>query len=167
MFSTLPPLTPPPPHTPPPLLFQDLWLPSFERERSHLGWSEAEGLDQDGNPIPEEALWAKYGREHEWADGVEYVVVRPPLVEVFKDRTSVEAVLFIHRATPAWMRDLHVNVTATVRDWLALDTELARLGLDTLEEALVKTGARGPYSAEDLAVMESTTSVVDKSVMGL
>lgn len=42
-------------------------------------------------------LWAKYGREHEWQDGVESVVVRPPLMEVFKDRTSVEAVLFIHR----------------------------------------------------------------------
>lgn len=65
------------------------------------------------------------------------------------------------------MRDLHVNVTNTVRDWFELDTELARLGLDSMEEALVKTGARGPYSPEDLAVMETTTTVVDKSAMGL
>ena len=65
------------------------------------------------------------------------------------------------------MRDLHVNVTNTVRDWLEVDTELSRLGMDSVEEALVKTGARPPYSAEDLAVMESTTTTVDKQRMGL
>ena len=71
------------------------------------------------------------------------------------------------RATPAWMRDLHVNYTNTVRDWLEIDTELSRLGLDSMEDALVKTGARPPYSPEDLAIMESTTTVVDKEKMGL
>jgi len=59
------------------------------------------------------------------------------------------------------MRDLHHNYTNTVRDWLELDTELARLGLDSMEEALVKTGARPPFSPEDLAVMETTTTLVD------
>jgi len=59
------------------------------------------------------------------------------------------------------MRDLHYNYTGKVRDWLEIDTELGRLGLDTMEEALVKTGARGPYSDIDKAVMEETTTLVD------
>jgi hypothetical protein len=74
--------------------FVDLWTPSWEKG---LPWTEEETRDKDGNVLTEEQLWAKFGREGEWQDGVENVVVRPPLVEVFKDRTSVEAVIFIHR----------------------------------------------------------------------
>ena len=74
---------------------QDLWTPSWE---SKLPWTQEEARDSaTGEQIAEDQLWAKYGREFEWQDGVESVVVRPPLMEVFKDRTSVEAVLFIHR----------------------------------------------------------------------
>ena len=74
---------------------------------------------------------------------------------------SLAHALLLRRATPAWMRDLHYNYTSTVRDWLEVDTELARLGLDSIEEALVKTGARGPYLPEELAVMSETTTTVD------
>jgi hypothetical protein len=171
----------------------ELYSPAWERG---VPWTDEEAVGADGQRIEDSVLWERYGRENEWSEGVEIVVVRPPLVEVFKDRTSVEAVLFIHRcgagrggggahaatrqrtqptrthslsrtraplrrATPAWMRDLHYNYTSTVRDWLEVDTELARLGLDSIEEALVKTGARGPYLPEELAVMSETTTTVD------
>ena len=69
-------------------------MPSWETK---LPWTPEEARDSTGAEMTEAALWEKYGHEYEWKDGVEYVVVRPPLVEVFKDRTSVEAVLFIHR----------------------------------------------------------------------
>ena len=56
------------------------------------------------------------------------------------------------------MRDLHVNYTSKVRDWLEIDTELGRLGVDTMEEGLLKQG-HPPFSAEDLAVMSETTTM--------
>ena len=65
--------------------------------------------------------------------------------------------------TPTYMRDLHTNYTSTVRDWLEIDTELGRLGVDTMEEGLVKQG-HPPFKEEDLAVMrETTTTYVQKN----
>ncbi len=75
----------------------DNWVPSHEARGMQFPWSDEEGKDKDGNPIPEEQLWAHFGHEWEWEEAKENVVVRPPLVEIFKDRMSVEAVLFIHR----------------------------------------------------------------------
>ena len=51
----------------------------------------------DGAPLSEAQLVEKYGTEGSWKDVEDAIVVRPPLVEYYKDRTSVEATLFIHR----------------------------------------------------------------------
>jgi hypothetical protein len=59
------------------------------------------------------------------------------------------------------MRDLHVNYTSVVRDWLEIDTELGRLGVDTIEEGMLKQG-HPPFSADDLALMSETTTLFVK-----
>ena len=58
------------------------------------------------------------------------------------------------------------RATSLEKGWLSdlLDVMFALLWVAT---AVPKTGARGPYSAEDLAVMESTTTTVAKEKMGL
>jgi hypothetical protein len=87
----------------------ELWIPRWEERGVQFPWSEEEGKDENGDPIPEHLLWLKYGYEHEWTEEKEYVVTRPPLVEIFKDRMSVEAVLFIHRSVVCFGRRAKVG----------------------------------------------------------
>lgn len=176
--------------------FSDYWVPSYDKLRSPYPQEAEKGAD--GAPLSEQQLVEKYGTEGSWKDVEDAIVVRPPLVEYYKDRTSVEATLFIHRCgpgagcarntgvrafcktrptpskphpttpptthrcTPSYMRDLHVNYTSIVRDWLEIDTELGRLGVDTIEEGLLKQG-HPPFAPEDVALMtETTTTFVKK-----
>jgi hypothetical protein len=177
--------------------FTDYWVPSYDKLRSPFPQEAEKGAD--GVPLTEEQLIEKYGTEGAWKDVEDTIVVRPPLVEYYKDRTSVEATLFIHRCgkgapparpprgarppcfvtappsppllphhpthpcscTPGYMRDLHTNYTSKVRDWLEIDTELGRLGVDTIEEGLLRQG-HPPFSPEDLALMRETTTTFVK-----
>jgi len=75
--------------------FQDYWVPSYDKLRSPFPVDGEKGAD--GQPLTEAQLIEKYGTEGSWKDVEDSIVVRPPLVEYYKDRTSVEATLFIHR----------------------------------------------------------------------
>ena len=75
--------------------FSDYWVPSYDATRKP--WPVDGEKGADGVKLTEEQLAEKYGREWEWKDVEDAIVVRPPLVEYYKDRTSVESVLFIHR----------------------------------------------------------------------
>jgi hypothetical protein len=149
----------------PPSCFLEKWVPlpgaltdAVVSGVAAAPFSQAELFEPDGSPVSEANLTARFGRPESWPEVLEAVVVRRPLKDVYKTRTAVETPLFLHRATPAVMHDIHTNFTATLRDWLAIDTELGRLGVDTVEDALEKLGTVPPFSAADRALMTETTS---------
>ena len=141
----------------PPSCFLEAWVPTPALDA--LPFSQAERFTPSGEAVPEANLTARFGPPDSWSDVVEAVVIRRPLKDVYKTRTAVETPLFLHRATPAVMLDIHVNYTARLREWLELDTELGRLGVDTLEDALEKLGTVPKFSDADRALMVETTSV--------
>ena len=135
--------------------FSEGWVP---KGTDPAPFSQAELFTPSGEKVSEENLTARFGRPDEWQEVIEAVVVRRPLKDVYKTRTAVDTPLFLHRAKPLVMLDIHLNYTRSVRDWLDIDTQLGRLGVDTIEDAQVKLGIVKKIAPEDLALMTETTT---------
>jgi hypothetical protein len=56
------------------------------------------------------------------------------------------------------MHDIFTNYTRTLREWLEIDTELQRLGVDTLEEGRVLQGLPAP-SLADISLSTESSSI--------
>ena len=81
--------------------FREQWTPLTPEGAQPKGPKGEEINDEpvgpDGEKLSPQQLEAIWGRPDQWYDGEERVVVRKPLKDVYKTRTSVEGPIFLHR----------------------------------------------------------------------